>query len=229
MKKALFALALVFILVPSISFAATDAEIKASVVQQILSMFVVQVNALEKVQTLVSQSSNPSQFDTFSGLVANQLSQTTAQLATLLNPTGVPVQGEVITPVGSNIITPNLVLTNNSEQASIIGGGVILGGSCGQAIITSNVSARFINPETSIMYTGKQFVYRPIATGTTQTIQVTIDGFSTSTTQVIVGPSLYEYEMAKDPTGNRFNKLTSDLWVSKAIGYTVNPLTGMCI
>lgn len=84
MKKVLLVLALV--LVPSFSFASTDTEIRASIVQQLLSTFVVQVNSLDKIQALISQASDQSQFDVFKGLVAQQLSETTSQLATLLNP-----------------------------------------------------------------------------------------------------------------------------------------------
>lgn len=120
---------------PFLTFAATDDQIQASLTQQLLSMFVVEVNALDKMQSLVAQSSNPSQFNNFSGLVASQLSETTAQLATLLNaPGGIPVN--MTSPVGTSVspietCIPNPVLTLTATPSVISSGGqmVTLSGS----------------------------------------------------------------------------------------------------
>lgn len=239
MKKLLLAVALVFVLVPSVSSASTDEQIRASLTQQLLSMFVVQVNALDKMQALVASSPNPSQYDNFSALVADQLSKTTAQLSTLLNPTGAPVQNSVggigteslgSQPLGG-VSTPSLVLTDNlinRQPITTASAATVWGGSCDQIAINSNIDAHFVNPETGAVYTGKKFLYRPVATNITQTIFVSVDGLSTSTVQVPIGPSIYEAVMAKDPTGGGFNKYSSTLWSSKAIGRGVDPTTGLC-
>lgn len=102
MKKLALTAVIGLVLFPSVTFASTDAQIQSSLTQQLLSMFVVEVNSLDKIQSLVSQSSNPSQFDNFSALVASQLSQTTAQLATLLDASSTPE----ITNIVSQSVTP---------------------------------------------------------------------------------------------------------------------------
>lgn len=229
---------LALLLAPFLTFASTDDQIKASLVQQLLSMFVVEVNSLDAMQGLVAQSSNPSQFDSFSGLVANQLSQTTAQLDVLLND---PNQGQIESlqvnstnqqnTGGSVASTPSLILTDNlaeRQPISTAGPATVWGGNCDKIGINSNIEAHFINPETGLVSVGKQFVYSPMATNTVQTIFVSADGLSTSTIQVPIGPSIYEAVMAKDPTGGGFNKYSSTSWSSKAIGRGVDPTTGLC-
>lgn len=242
MKKTALALALVFVLIPSVSSAATDEQIRASLTQQLLSMFVVQVNSLDKIQSLVAQSSNPSQFDTFSGLVAAQLSATTAQLSTLLNPSGASIQAPVggvgveplgTQPLGSAISTVPTITVQITEGIDNRG---ILGGNCEIARITaiSNVvgTFSFVNPENGSIQTSLtgMFRYKPTATSTIQTVQVSINGLATTTVPMKIIGSLLDVELEKDPTGdNRLSKSSTTYWTDKGIGYPVNPLTGLCI
>lgn len=127
MKKLILGLGLV--LLPSFAFAADDSQIRANILQQLLSTFVVEVNSLDKIQSLVAQSSSPSQFDAFSGAIAQQLSETTGQLATLLNGTAnvpVPVSNMPLSgigaPAGAVVQSPCIdspVLTLTTEDRGV--------------------------------------------------------------------------------------------------------------
>lgn len=76
----------VLLLLPSVSFAATDSDIRASLVQQLLTLFVQEVNGIQAMQDTIGQSSNPAQFSNLSNLLKAQFSDTEGQLAALLNP-----------------------------------------------------------------------------------------------------------------------------------------------
>lgn len=80
-----------FVLLPSFSFAATDTEIRSSLLQTLLTQFVSQVNALDTMRTEISLSSNPSQFSMLTAVLSAQLQYTTQSVAALLNPATVSV------------------------------------------------------------------------------------------------------------------------------------------
>lgn len=127
MKK-LLGFSMFLFLVPFAAFAQTDDQIKASITQQLLSNFVVEVNALDKIQTLAGQSSDPSQFDSFSAMVAQQLSETSAQLANLLGgsapitDSAAPVQNGSMADNSSTtpscVVNPVLNVTANRVSTS---------------------------------------------------------------------------------------------------------------
>lgn len=77
---------------PAFAFAATDDAIRSSITQQLLTIFVAQVNGLDTVLGLEAQSTNPTQFAAFDSLVRAQLAATTQEIATVLNPANTVVQ-----------------------------------------------------------------------------------------------------------------------------------------
>lgn len=106
MKKLLGLFAFLVLVFPSVSFAATDSDIRASLVQQLLTLFVQEVNGIQAMQETIGQSSNPAQFNDLSKLLKSQFSDTEGQLAALLNPPAVE-QGVSSVNVDSIAIVDN--------------------------------------------------------------------------------------------------------------------------
>lgn len=91
MKKYLLIAALV--LAPSLTFAATpNVTVRATLIQQLLTQFVAEVNGIQQMQDTIATAVDPTQFLSLSALLQNQFTDTQNQLDNLLNPSGVPEQ-----------------------------------------------------------------------------------------------------------------------------------------
>lgn len=108
MKK-LFVSALAgLFLIPFVSFASTDDVIRTSIVNQLLALFVQEVNGIDAMQNLIAQSSNPAQFQDLQQLLRNHLAQTQSELVNVLKPqaTSTPDVPTPIPTFGSVISVP---------------------------------------------------------------------------------------------------------------------------
>ncbi len=86
MKKIYTGVMFLVLLFPGVSFAKTEAEIKSAIIDQVLGVFVMQVNTMDKIQTLAAESTNKGQYRSYLILVQKQLQESITQLSTLLNP-----------------------------------------------------------------------------------------------------------------------------------------------
>lgn len=116
MKRTLVVLAFVTLFIPSVSFA-SDAEIKTTILQNLLVQFTSQVNAIDAMQKEVAKSSNPAQFKSFSDVLRSQLDFTTKALAALLN-NEQPVAPVVSQPIFSGNSGNGTVNTMPEEDKS---------------------------------------------------------------------------------------------------------------
>lgn len=91
MKKTLGALALVLVLAPLSVFAATsNTQVQQTLVQQLLTEFVFNVNAIQQMNDTIATAFDPTQFSSLTTLLQNQFTATQGELDNLLNP-NVPV------------------------------------------------------------------------------------------------------------------------------------------
>lgn len=111
----------VLLLLPSVSFAATDNDIRASLVQQLLTLFVQEVNGIQSMQDTIGQSSNPAQFNDLSNLLKSQFSDTENQLAALLNPNSTPTAStqQVLSPQINNTIAGSVPVQSCVDNPSL--------------------------------------------------------------------------------------------------------------
>lgn len=106
---------LALLLVPCVSFAADNATVRSNILAKLLDNFTMQVNNIDYIIAQTATANTPSEFATFRTLMQNQLSATTQQIATLLNP-GSEVQFGSITPT-----TPQNVGVGTVEAVDLSG------------------------------------------------------------------------------------------------------------
>lgn len=108
---------------PALAFAQSDVQIRSSLVQQLITIFVAEVNGIDSMLSLTAQSANPAQFADFNTQLHVQLSNTTSQLATLLNPSSSNVQVQSLpaasaAPVSTSTAPTGVTITTMPPQST---------------------------------------------------------------------------------------------------------------
>ena len=108
----------VLFLVPFISHA-SDADIRASVLQTLLTQFVSQVTAIEQIQSQIALAEDKTQFTPLSQNLITQLDFTTKSLSALLNPQSTVTQ-ETTPVLGGIIIEPTQSMPTSKAEILVV-------------------------------------------------------------------------------------------------------------